>query len=126
MTRRILSMLLIAATLISCFSLCAAEADQSDPKYTITDASFDKEEMTVTGKVEHDPATTTPKRAFARITFFMSNGSFIAFAAVIDENGNFEAMASGDVVHVAVQVTDSTRVRPGEYNSFGGNEFDVE
>ena len=99
---------------------------ESEPKYNIEETSYDKEDMLLTGTVEHDAGTDTADTVFARITFFMSDGTFVAFATVIDENGNFEAMASGDIVHIAVQVTDSTKVRPGQYNAYSGKEFDVE
>ena len=96
------------------------------PKYIVTDATYDKEELIVAGKIEHDATTKTVDRTFARVTFFMGDGSFVAFATVIDDDGSFEAVTSGDVIHVAVQVTDSAKVRPGEYNSYGGDEFDVD
>ena len=67
--------------------------------------------MIVSGTVNHDASTETINRKFAQIIFFMADGTFVAFATVIDDDGSFEAMGSGDVVHVAVQVTDSTKVR---------------
>ena len=99
---------------------------KSDPKYTINDTAYDRDAMLLTGTVQHDVSTDAADKVFARITFFMSDGTFVAFATVIDEEGNFEAMASGDIIHIAVQVTDSTKVRPGQFSAFGGSEFDVE
>jgi ribosomal protein L21 len=99
-----------------------------DPKYEVKDAEYDGDEGVgiVSGKVAHDPYTKDAGTTYARVTFFMADGSFVAFATVIDEDGNFEAMTSGEVVHIAVQITDSTKVRPGEFDSFGSTEFDVE
>ena len=95
------------------------------PRYSITDITFDKDEMTVTGKMEHDAATVSSDKLFARVSFFMSDGSFAVLATVVDD-GEFEAICSGDVVHIAVQATDSAKVKPGTYQAFGGNEIDVE
>ena len=45
---------------------------------------------------------------------------------VIGGDGSFEAMTGSDVIHVAIQVSNSAKVRPGDYDAFGGYEFNVE
>lgn len=124
----LLTTMLVATLLLTAFAEGSTNnpALDSQAKYNIKDATFNKDEMFLTGTVEHDASTDSVDRVYARITFFFADGSFTAFATIVDDDGTFQAMCSGDVIHIAVQVTNNTKVRPGQYNAYGGNEFDVE
>ena len=98
---------------------------EKDPEYKAVDGKFDADEMMVSGKVEHVEGTGEAEKLYARITFFMADGTFtVTTAPVVD--GAYEAMNSGDIIHIAVQVTNTNKVKPGEFNSYGSQEFDVE
>ena len=124
----LLAMMLITTMLFPSLaeSNSGAPNDNAPAKYEIKDAAYDKNEMLVSGTVEHDASTDTVKRLFARVTFFMANGTFTVVSTVIDDDGTFQAMCSGDVIHIAIQATNSAKVKPGQYNAYGGREFDVE
>ncbi|MBR4332587.1 MAG: hypothetical protein IKP72_07925 [Clostridia bacterium] len=86
------------------------------PVYT-TNFAFDADEMTLTGK-----ATLTegdaPKAVYARVTYFMADGTFVVVSVPVEADGTYESMNSGDVIHVSVQIVDSAKVRPGDFTSF--------
>ncbi|MBQ6646818.1 MAG: hypothetical protein IJM56_09080 [Clostridia bacterium] len=98
---------------------------EKDPEYKAVDGKFDADEMMVSGKVEHVDGTGEVETLYARVTFFMADGTFtVTTAPVVD--GAYEAMNSGDIIHIAVQVTNTNKVKPGDFNSYGAQEFDVE
>lgn len=103
----------------------APAVDPTKPQYSAT-ADFNTDDLILTGAVAHKEGTAEAPRLFARITYFMSDGSYTVVPAPVSEDGSFESMFSGNVVHIAVQVTDAAKVVPGTYTRFGGYEFDVE
>ena len=102
----------------------APAVDPDKPQYSAT-AEFNTEELLLTGSVAHKEGTAEAPRLFARITYFMSDGSYTVVPAPVSEDGSFESMFSGNVVHISVQVTNAAKIVPGTYTRFGGYEFDV-
>jgi hypothetical protein len=82
-------------------------------------------DMTLTGKAEQKEGTKEAKAVYARVTYFMADGTYVVVSVPVEADGTFESMNSGNVIHVSVQIVDSAKVRPGEFNRFGGAEFDV-
>lgn len=82
-------------------------------------------EMTLTGKADQKEGTKEAKAVYARVTYFMADGTYVVVSVPVEADGTFESMNSGNVIHVSVQIVDSAKVRPGEFNRFGGAEFDV-
>ena len=58
---------------------------------------------------------------YARITYFMGDGSFTVVPAVVAEDGSFESMISGNVVHISVTVIDRAKIVPGTFEKYSGN-----
>ena len=115
----LLGVILLATTLAS-----TALADTAEPKYTAT-ASFDADELLLSGTVKHTEGTGESERLYVRVTYFMADGSYTVVPAVVAPDFTFESMFSGTVVHIAVQVVNSSKIVPGTYTRFGGYEFDV-
>lgn len=82
-------------------------------------------EMTLTGKADQKEGTKEAEAVYARVTYFMADGTYVVVSVPVEADGTFESMNSGNVIHVSVQIVDSAKVRPGEFNRFGGAEFDV-
>jgi len=99
-------------------------AELKDTEYTAT-VKFDKETSALTGKASVVAGTEVPEVAYARVTYFMADGTYTVVISIIDEEGNFESMNTGNVIHVAVQIIDSNKVVPGTFESFGGVDVDV-
>lgn len=96
------------------------------PTAYTTNFEFDSEEMTLTGTATHTEGTEEAgKPVYARVTYFMADGTYIVVSVPVEADGSFESMNSGNVIHVSVQIVDSAKVRPGEFNRFGGSEKDV-
>jgi len=122
--KKVTSLLTVAMLLI--VMLCSfSSAEAIDPKYSAT-AEFNSEELILSGNVSHQPGTAEIERVYVRITYFMADGSFTVVPAVVTEEGNFESMISGNVLHISVQVINSARIVPGTYIRYGGTEFDVQ
>lgn len=122
--KKVISLLTVAMLLI--VMLCSfSSAEAIDPKYSAT-AEFNSEELILSGNVSHQPGTAEIVRVYVRITYFMADGSFTVVPAVVTEEGNFESMISGNVLHISVQVINSARIVPGTYIRYGGTEFDVQ
>lgn len=122
--KKVISLLTVAMLLI--VMLCSfSSAETVDPKYSAT-AEFNSEELILSGNVSHQPGTAEIERVYVRITYFMADGSFTVVPAVVTEEGNFESMISGNVLHISVQVINSARIVPGTYIRYGGTEFDVQ
>ena len=119
------SLKLVAVVALIAMLLCSfASAEGTAPKYTAS-AAFDAEELLLEGVVNHTEGTPEVERLFVRVTYFMADGSYIVVPAVVTEEGTFESMISGNVLHIAVQVVNSAKIVPGTYTRFGGYEFDV-
>ena len=122
--KKVISLLTVAMLLI--VMLCSfSSAEAIDPKYSAT-AEFNSDELILSGNVSHQPGTAEIERVYVRITYFMADGSFTVVPAVVTEEGNFESMISGNVLHISVQVINSARIVPGTYIRYGGTEFDVQ
>lgn len=89
------------------------------------DATFDTKDNVLTGKAVVKTGTEEPAALFARVTFFFSNGTYNVGSVQLAEDGTFEYMTGVDVVHVAVQIVNNNKVRPGDFTSYTGKEFDV-
>jgi hypothetical protein len=96
-----------------------------DPTEYTTTFDFDKTEMTLSGKATLKEGTEEAESVYARVTYFMADGTYIVVPVPVEADGTYESMNSGNVVHVSVQIVDSAKVRPGEFNRFGGSEKDV-
>ena len=99
--------------------------DPAQPRYTVS-ANFDAENLLLTGSTAHMEGTAESKALFARITYFMANGNYTVVSAPVFDDGTFESMFSGNVVHIAVQAVNSPKIRPGTYTRYGGYELNVE
>jgi hypothetical protein len=122
--KKVISLLTVAMLLI--VMLCSfSSAETVDPKYSAT-AEFNSDELILSGNVSHQAGTAEIERVYVRITYFMADGSFTVVPAVVTEEGNFESMISGNVLHISVQVINSARIVPGTYIRYGGTEFDVQ
>lgn len=86
---------------------------------------FDKKDNILSGKAAVKEGTQEPKALFARITLFFANGTYNVGSVQLADDGTFEIPTAGDVVHYAVQIVDSNKVRPGTYNTFSTTEADV-
>lgn len=95
-----------------------------DTEFTAS-IDFDKDEMTLTGKATQKEGTKEVKNVYARVTYFMADGTYVVVSVPVEADGTFESMNSGNVIHVSVQIVDSAKVRPGEFTRFGGSEKDV-
>ena len=99
--------------------------EPTQPRYTVS-ANFDAENLLLTGSTAHTEGTAEAKTLYARITYFMANGNYTVVSAPVSDDGTFESMFSGNVVHIAVQAVNSPKIRPGTYTRYGGYELDVE
>ena len=112
---------ILAVAVLAVMLFCSfAFADETAPKYT-GQATFDSEELLLQGTVTHVEGTPEAERIYARITYFMGDGSFTVVPAVITKDGSFESMISGNVVHISVTVIDRAKIVPGTYEKYSGN-----
>jgi len=77
---------------------------------------FDTENMTLAGTATQKEGTKPTDKVFARVTYFLADGTFIAVSVPVEEDGTFESMCTSPLAHVSVRIVDSAKVRPGEYN----------
>ena len=78
---------ILAVAVLAVMLFCSfAVADEAAPKYT-AQATFDSEELLLQGTVTHVAGTPEAQRMYARITYFMGDGSFTVVPAVVAEDG---------------------------------------
>lgn len=86
------------------------------PTEFTSEFKFDTDTMTLSGKATQKEGTAEAGKVFARVTYFLADGTFIAVSVPVEEDGTFESMCTSDLAHVSVRIVDSAKVRPGEYN----------
>lgn len=95
------------------------------PKYTLVDVTYDG--TTVRGRLVHDDNTKVADLLNIRVTFFTAGNYYMATAAVIYEDGTFEAEGVGVIEHISLVATGDARIVNPEGLTlvFGTYGFDV-
>ena len=98
--------------------------DQKTARYIVEEFNYDGEYLT--GNLKHVEGTGEADRLFLRVTLFLGDGSTSISVNYVDEDTlTFEAGASGNIVHISVAVTGTSRsVRAdGSWKAMGSYEY---
>ena len=99
------------------------EGPLAPAQYTVEGFAYDGDY--ISGKLNHVPGTDRLDRLFVRTTLFLGDGSTSISMSYVDDDGEFEVGASGNIVHISLAVTGTSKAvrHDGTWTALGSYEY---